>query len=47
MRTSCCSWPGKIPDDIKTRIIERPDAFRKLARLDDKELDRLVAWIEE
>jgi transcriptional regulator with XRE-family HTH domain len=37
----------KIPADIRKRVIERPDAFRKLARLDDKALDRLVAQIEE
>lgn len=33
----------KIPADIRKRVIERPDAFRKLARLDDETLDRLVA----
>ena len=32
----------KIPEEIKKRVIERPDAFRKLARLDDKELDKLM-----
>jgi hypothetical protein len=37
----------RIPDPMKRRILERPDAFRKLARLDDKALDRLVAQIEE
>lgn len=37
----------KIPEDIKKRVVQRPDAFRKLARLDDKALDRLVAQIEE
>ena len=37
----------KIPDDIRRRVIQRPDAFRKLARLDDETLDRLVAQIEE
>src|SRR3954470_10052038 len=29
----------KIPDDIRKRVVERPDAFRQLARLDDKALD--------
>ncbi len=32
----------KIPEDIKKRVIERPDAFRKFAKLDDKELDKLL-----
>lgn len=34
-----------IPDDIRRRVIQRPDAFRKLARLDNGALDRLVAQI--
>ena len=29
------------------RVVERPDAFRKLAGLDDETLDRLVGQIEE
>ncbi len=37
----------KIPADIRKRVIERPDAFRKLARLDDEALDRLLAEIGE
>jgi transcriptional regulator with XRE-family HTH domain len=37
----------KVPDEIRRRVIQRPDAFRKLARLDDKALDRLVAQIQE
>jgi transcriptional regulator with XRE-family HTH domain len=37
----------KIPTDIKRRLIERPDAFRKLARLDDETLDRLLMQIGE
>src|SRR5262245_35558866 len=32
----------KIPDEIRKRVIERPDAFRKIARLDDAALDRLL-----
>src|SRR4051794_19013498 len=36
----------KIPDEIRRRVIQRPDAFRKLARLDDETLDRLLALIE-
>ena len=26
----------KIPEQIRQRVIERPDAFRKFARLDDE-----------
>ncbi len=37
----------KVPDRIRKRVLERPDAFGKLARLDDKALDRLMAQIEE
>jgi transcriptional regulator with XRE-family HTH domain len=36
-----------IPSEIRRRVIQRPDAFRKLARLDDEALDRLVAQITE
>lgn len=36
----------KVPDQIRRRVIQRPDAFRKLARLDDEALDRLVAQID-
>lgn len=36
----------KIPDDIRKRVIQRPDAFRKIARLDNKALDRLVEGLE-
>ncbi len=36
----------KVPDRIRKRVLERPDAFTKLAGLDDKALDRLVAQIE-
>jgi transcriptional regulator with XRE-family HTH domain len=37
----------RIPDRKKRRILERPDAFRKLTRLDDEALDRLLAQIGE
>lgn len=37
----------KIPEQIKKRVMERPDAFRKFADLDDKEIDRLLGEIEE
>jgi HTH-type transcriptional regulator, competence development regulator len=32
----------KIPERIKRRVLERPDAFRKLAELDDEALDRVI-----
>lgn len=37
----------KVPEPIRRRVLERPDAFGKLARLDDVALDRLVDQIEE
>lgn len=37
----------KMPPVIKRWVLERPDAFLKLAGLDDKELDRLVGQIRE
>lgn len=36
----------KIPDDIKKMVIKRPDAFRKMAQLDEKDLDKLLGEIE-
>ena len=33
----------KIPETIRRRFFERPDAFRQIARLDDRRLDRLLA----
>lgn len=32
----------KVPDSIKKRVIQRPDAFRKFASLDDKTIDKLL-----
>jgi transcriptional regulator with XRE-family HTH domain len=37
----------KIPPDIRERVIERPDAFRKIASLDDSMLDDILRQIEE
>jgi transcriptional regulator with XRE-family HTH domain len=37
----------KIPPDIRERVIERPDAFRKIASLDDRMLDDILRQIEE
>ena len=35
----------RIPDRMKRRILERPEAFRKLTELDDRALDRLMAYL--
>jgi transcriptional regulator with XRE-family HTH domain len=35
----------KIPEAIRRRFFERPDAFRQIARLDDRRLDRVLALI--
>lgn len=32
----------RIPDRMKQRILERPDAFRKLTELDDQTLDKVL-----
>lgn len=37
----------KIPNSIKQRVRERPDAFRKLASLDDVTLDNLLVHLGE
>jgi len=37
----------KIPQPIRRRVLQRPDAFRKLALLDDTALDRLVNQIAD
>ena len=36
----------KIPPQIRRRVLERPDAFRKLAGLDDESLDRLLEGVD-
>jgi transcriptional regulator with XRE-family HTH domain len=36
----------KVPARIKRRVLERPDAFRRLADLDDRTLDRVLASID-
>ncbi|MSQ96902.1 MAG: XRE family transcriptional regulator [Gemmataceae bacterium] len=37
----------KIPEAIRKRVLQRPDVFRKMAKLDDLALDRLMAQIKE
>jgi transcriptional regulator with XRE-family HTH domain len=36
----------KIPEPIRLRVLERPDAFRKLAALDDETLDLVLAEVD-
>lgn len=36
----------KVPDSIRRLVIDRPDAVRKVARLDDEALDRFLERIE-
>jgi|ERR1019366_1212234 transcriptional regulator with XRE-family HTH domain len=37
----------KIPAQIKKRVLERPEAFRTLAGLNDKALDRLLMHLHD
>ncbi|MBL8818726.1 MAG: helix-turn-helix transcriptional regulator [Planctomyces sp.] len=37
----------KIPEHIRQRVFERPDAFRKFADLGDADLDRVLEELEE
>ncbi|MEN6458197.1 MAG: helix-turn-helix transcriptional regulator [Thermoguttaceae bacterium] len=37
----------KIPEQIKNRVLQRPDAFRKIAELDDKTLNELLKKLDE
>lgn len=36
----------RIPDRMKLRILERPDAFLKLTELDDEALDRVLEAVD-
>ncbi len=36
----------KVPMEIRERVFERPDAFRKIASLDDAALDKLLKGME-
>ncbi len=36
----------KVPASIRKRIRERPDLFRKVARLDDQSLDQLESTLD-
>ncbi len=37
----------KVPENVKKRVMQRPDAFRKLANLDDESLDRLLENLDD
>ena len=37
----------KIPEAIRKRIVERPEAFRRLAALDDHALDQVLAYLSD
>ena len=37
----------KVPESIRKRVIQRPDVFRKLAKLDDDALDKILEDIDE
>ena len=36
----------RVPPAIQMRVLERPQAFRRIAELDDRTLDRLLDQIE-
>lgn len=36
----------RIPDRIRQRVLERPDVFGRLADLDDKSLDQVIATLD-
>lgn len=37
----------KIPEKIKRRVLQRPEAFRRLADLDDGKLDELLKSLDK
>ena len=37
----------KVPEAIRKRVRERPEAFRTLAGLDDKTLDRVIKGLKK
>lgn len=37
----------KIPDVIRQRVLERPEVFRKMATLDDEQLNDVLTYIDE
>jgi hypothetical protein len=47
MRTpmSYYSWPRKYPTRSEKRVLQRPDAFRRIATLDDRRLDEVLEFL--
>ena len=37
----------KIPEAIRKRVLERPDVFRRMAALDDEQLNDVLSYIDE
>ena len=37
----------KIPDAIRKRVLQRPDAFRRIATLDDMRLNEVLAFLDK
>src|SRR3954454_24387496 len=37
----------KVPEHIKKRVMQRPDAFRKFAGLDDKQIDDILKHLDD
>lgn len=37
----------KVPEQIKKRVMQRPDAFRKFAGLDDKQIDEILKNLDD
>ena len=36
----------KVPEEIRKRVVQRPDDFRKIASLDDRRLDEVMAFLD-
>jgi transcriptional regulator with XRE-family HTH domain len=37
----------KVPESIRNRVLERPDAFRAIANLDDRHLDEVLEFLDQ
>ena len=37
----------KIPERIRQRVLQRPEAFRKIASLDDTRLDEVLKFLDQ
>lgn len=37
----------KVPENIRQRVIQKPEVFRKLSSFDDEQLDKLLKEIEK